>query len=213
MSKPPPKVINVLIEELIYDPENANKMEEREYRQLVTNIKQIGAMLQPICVKEVPEGFKVVDGEHRARASKEAGLDSVLAVVWDGTEEMRKALALSFNKIHGELDLTQVQKIVSDLHTSGWTVNEISMTGYSTVEIEDLLQVDTSINPDDVMENPIAAPSTSAAEAPPRPLSIDLTFANQAELKFAKKGLRKAAGKGRELGEGLLTLLGYEPKE
>jgi hypothetical protein len=45
------------------------------------------------------------------------------------------------------------------------------------------------------------------AEEPGGPFELVIPFATKDELQRAKKGLRRAAGKGRELGEGLLTLL------
>lgn len=203
-----PKVIKVPIKGLIFDPDNPNKMSPEDYRQLVTNIKAAGVMLQPILVQEGDDGFPIVDGNHRAKASEEAGLTHVLAVVWDGTEEMRRAMSVSFNKIRGELDLSAVQRIVTELAEAGWSTTSLTATGYSEQEITDLLAVATDVDPDAVMEQPHALP-TDDDDTPKqvRPLILELTFASKEALDKARRGLRRAAGKGRELGDGLLTLL------
>lgn len=207
-----PQVISIPTARIHFDPENANRMPEHEYATLVSNIKQAGHMLQPVLVKERDDGdYDMVDGEHRTRASADAGLTHVLAVVWDGTEAMRKAIALSFNKIRGELDLTAVQRILASLHEEGWSVKEMTMTGYREDEIGDLLKLSNDISPDDIMQNPIS-PSSNEDEEPreAKPLMIELTFATVEDMKFAKKGLRRAAGKGRDLSDGLLKLLGKD---
>lgn len=203
-----PKVIKVLIEEIIYDPDNANKMGEEEFAQLVANIEHFGPNLQPVLVQDTPEGYLMIAGEHRAKASEKAGLKHVLAVTWDGPPEARKALALSLNKIHGEADLTAVQRIMGELEAADWSIDEMMRTGYDAADIKDLLAVAGDISPDDIMQNPIE-PVDEDTPANPRPLVLELTFATSEELKLARKGLKKAAGKGRELGQGLLSILGH----
>ncbi len=201
-----PKVVRAAIADLIEDPDNPNKMAKDDFEMLVANVKQVG-MVQPILIQEREDGTYVVDGHHRKRAAERAGLTHVLAVVWDGTEEMRRAMGVSMNKLRGELDLAAVQKIITDLHESGWTVPQLTLTGYSEAEVNDLLALATSVEEDDVMQNVQALPVESP-EAPARPLVLELTFTTKEDLQAAKRGLRRAAGKGGELGDGLLILLG-----
>ncbi len=202
-----PKVIRVEIKGLIEDPDNPNKMTREDFEALCATVAAVG-MVQPILVQEVEGGaYKIVDGHHRSRAAKRAKLTHVLAVVWDGTEEMRRAMGVSMNKLRGELDLSAVQKIITELHEGGWTVPQLAITGYSEDEITDLLRLASAVEEEDVMQNVQPAP-TEEKEAPVRPLVLELTFASTEELQRAKRGLRRAAGKGRELGEGLLVLLG-----
>jgi ParB/RepB/Spo0J family partition protein len=207
--KTPPAVITVTISDLIEDPNNPNKMTAGEFDQLVSNIEAHG-FLAPILVSLRDGETHIVDGHHRARAAAKAGLKSILAVVWDGTEEMRKALAIGMNKIRGELDLSEVAKIIAELHDDGWSTKDLTITGYSEDELTDLLKISEQVTSEDVLQGTSGmGPDDEDSDTPAidRPLVLELNFSTSAELKLAKRGLSRAAGKGRELGEGLLKLL------
>lgn len=208
-----PKVINVAIKGLIHDQDNPNKMSTEDFGQLVANIKASGAMLQPILIQETDEGYKIVDGHHRTRGAEEAGLTHVLAVLWDGTEEMRKAVAIGFNKIRGELDLAGVQRTLSELAEAGWSSKEMTVTGYSKQEIDDLLKVAIEVDPDAIMEHPTAMAEEPAPAQETGTFALEVTFTTRTDLNRAKKALRSFAGKGNELGAGLLALLDQIEKE
>jgi ParB/RepB/Spo0J family partition protein len=204
--KTSPPIITVMIGGLVEDPKNSNKMSEQDFELLVSNIQAHG-FLQPILVQQVDGAIRIVDGHHRTRAAARAGLSAVPAMVWDGTEEMRKALSISMNKLRGDLDIAMVASTVAELHDAGWTTNDIAMIGYTESEIEDLLKISKTVTDDDVLEGTGGVDMSDDAPAEERPLVLELTFTTSEELKRAKRGLRRAAGKGRELGEGLLVLL------
>jgi ParB family chromosome partitioning protein len=68
--------------------------EEEALAELVTSIREVG-VLQPVVVREVSAGrYQLVMGERRWRASREAGLDTVPAIVRDTTDDhlLRDAL-------------------------------------------------------------------------------------------------------------------------
>lgn len=71
--------------------------DEDEMAELVHSVREIG-VLQPVVVRISPEGgehsYELVMGERRWRASKEAGLDSVPAIIRDTTDDdlLRDAL-------------------------------------------------------------------------------------------------------------------------
>lgn len=209
MTKKLPPVITVMIDDLVEDPDNPNKMSDTEFSALVRHIEEQG-FVAPILVRRVGTTFHIADGHHRVRAAQRAGYTEVLAVEWDGTEAQRKLLAIGMNRIRGQLDLSEVAKIFADLHADGWAVEDLTVTGYSADEIDDLLKVSQSVTEDVIYPLDDAQPihSSDNADAPARPLVLELTFASREELQKAKRGLRRAAGKNRELGEGLLILLG-----
>jgi ParB/RepB/Spo0J family partition protein len=211
MSKKLPAVIKVVIDELIEDPDNPNKMTEVEFGHLVKHIEEQG-FVAPILVRREGKKLFIADGHHRARAAKKAGYTEVLAVEWDGTEEQRKLLAIGMNKIRGELDLSEVAKIFADLHADGVGMDVLTLTGYTEDEISDLLSASAAIvdDSDDPMADTKPMREEDESPIPERPLVLELTFATSEEMKKAKRGLRRAAGKGRELGEGLLILLGQK---
>lgn len=74
-----------------------NVFDEDEMAELVHSVREIG-VLQPVVVRMSPEGgdqsYELVMGERRWRASREAGLDTVPAIIRDTTDDdlLRDAL-------------------------------------------------------------------------------------------------------------------------
>ncbi|MDF9277520.1 ParB/RepB/Spo0J family partition protein [Arthrobacter sp. EH-1B-1] len=74
-----------------------NVFDEDEMAELVHSVREIG-VLQPVVVRVSPEGgeqnYELVMGERRWRASKEAGLETVPAIIRDTTDDdlLRDAL-------------------------------------------------------------------------------------------------------------------------
>lgn len=205
-----PKVIEVQIARLIEDPNNPNHMGEEEFQALVQNIRTVG-FLQPILVKEPDEegNYPIVDGHHRSQAASKAGLSRVLAVVWDGTDEMRQALAIGMNKLRGALNLGEVSKIVAELSEAGWGTEELKITGYSEAEIDDLLKAAQPKDDDDVLKGATSnePDGDSEEDEGSRTFTLELSFKSADDLQKAKRALKRAAGKGGELGDGLLVVL------
>jgi ParB family chromosome partitioning protein len=75
--------------------------------ELADSIKQVG-LLEPIIVRPIDEGFEVVVGERRYRASQQAGLQDVPAIIQDLSDEQVIELNLIEN-IQRE-DLSAVEK-------------------------------------------------------------------------------------------------------
>lgn len=205
-------VIRVRESDLIEDPANPNKMTKDEFAALCANVKEHG-FWQPILVKIIKGGgdvgYQIVDGHHRARAAWAAGYEMIPALVWDGTEEMRRAFAVGMNKIRGELDLGEVSAIVQDLAENGWSKADMAVTGFTDDELDALLKAAQPENTEDVLAG--SSPNSDEDDSPPakpRPHVLELTFGSADDLKKAKRALRRAAGKGKELGDGLLVLLG-----
>lgn len=67
--------------------------DEDALAELVFSIKEIG-LLQPVVVRRAPGGYELVAGERRLRASKEAGLTEIPAIIRDTEDDdlLRDAL-------------------------------------------------------------------------------------------------------------------------
>jgi ParB family chromosome partitioning protein len=61
-------------------------------------------VLQPVLLTETPDGFRLIAGERRLRASKRAGLTTIPAVVRSADEQQQLALALVENLQRSDLD-------------------------------------------------------------------------------------------------------------
>lgn len=67
--------------------------DEEALQELSDSIKEVG-VLQPIVVRRVPDGYELIMGERRLRASTRAGLQTIPAIVrgTDDTDMLRDAL-------------------------------------------------------------------------------------------------------------------------
>lgn len=82
------------ISSIVPNPQQPRSVFEPEaFAELVHSIKEFG-VLQPIVVRSKGDGFELIMGERRLRASKEAGLTSIPAVVRETADEnmLRDAL-------------------------------------------------------------------------------------------------------------------------
>lgn len=108
----------------------ANPYQPRKYfdqegiKELQDSIEEHG-VLQPIIVRKSIKGYEIVVGERRLRAAKQAGLETVPALVREWTDEQMMELALlenlqredltaieearAYQSLMEELDLTQDQ--------------------------------------------------------------------------------------------------------
>lgn len=195
-------------------PRNPNQMDEEMYRLLVEAIQTVG-FLQPVLAEEDADTGEliIVDGCHRVRAAKEIGLTAVPVLVGDFSEEpdLARAVQIGMNRLRGQLDLASVAKEVASLVDKGWSTAQLHLTGFSGSELDDLLAT-TRRGDEHVLEGAVGAPpgledTHEDEDASPRPFTLELTFAQRRDLARVKRALKKAAGKGGELADGLLRIL------
>lgn len=209
-----PTALNLPIEVLRPAPTNPNVMDEGAYKGLVRAIRELG-FLQPILVRPLEEGaYEIVDGHHRVRAAREAGMAAVPAVVAESEDPL--VTAISMNHHRGELDLTAVGRAFAELKASGWEVPDLTVTGFSEAEVADLLSSVTT-DVDKALPRDISVPAESFDDdddgASVKPWVLEIPFSSVEEMKLARRGLKRAAGKGKDLARGLLALLGHEKEK
>lgn len=91
------QVEQIKIDELRPNPYQPRKHFEKEaIEELAASIKEHG-VIQPIIVRKSIKGYDIVAGERRFRASKEANLETIPAVVRDFTEDEMMEIALIEN--------------------------------------------------------------------------------------------------------------------
>jgi ParB family chromosome partitioning protein len=102
------EVIDILLDEIKPNPFQPRRhFDEQSLNELADSIRSNG-VLQPIIVKKVANGYLLVAGERRCRASKIAGFKTVPAIVRDYNNQYLAELALLEN-IQRE-DLTIVEE-------------------------------------------------------------------------------------------------------
>jgi ParB family chromosome partitioning protein len=91
---PGARFADVAIDSIVPNPQQPRSVFEAEaFAELVHSIKEFG-VLQPVVVRTKGAGFELIMGERRLRASKEAGLTTIPAVVRETADEnmLRDAL-------------------------------------------------------------------------------------------------------------------------
>lgn len=188
---------------------NPNVMREDDFARLRTNIQREG-FLQPILVRRVPGGdpplWDVIDGAHRLRAAVEIGLRDVPCVVLpaDYPDDKARLLQIGMNRLRGQLDLTEVAGVLAELDGA-----DLALSGFSDSEIAGLL---AAIAPPDLSQIGADVGDVLVDDDSDRAPKFDLVlpFDSAADLKAAKRALKKAAGKGGTLTRGLKAALGLD---
>jgi len=113
------KIIEVNPNDISCIEKNARFMSREEFKQLVTNIKRDGQLSSvPFCT-DVDGKLTVISGNHRVKASIEAGLNKIHTFYAEklSNDEIR-AIQLSHNSIAGKDDLTILKELFDEIQSS-----------------------------------------------------------------------------------------------
>lgn len=99
---------------------NADRLEE-----LAMSIREYG-VLEPIVVTPRGEGFMIIAGERRWRASQLAGLDSIPAKIIEADDALIEELALIENIQRQDLNVIEEAIGFKSLLDRGWTKEELA---------------------------------------------------------------------------------------
>lgn len=183
----PPEVALVPVGKLHPSPKpNSNKMEPAEFDLLVAGMKAFGCV-QPLLVRPRPEAkpaaaeYEIVDGQHRWRAAKQAGLAKVLVVVAHTDDQVSALLGLSLNRLRGETDLTVASEVLVELASLGWSLDKLSLSGFQPDELSGLLQAHGGEVDLLASAANMELPSMSDSPKPKKP-ALRLEFASKGEM-------------------------------
>jgi len=93
----------ISVDEIRENGWNPNRMDRGKFCALVEAIRRYG-FVQPLLVRRREDFYEVVDGAHRLRAAKEAGLTAVECVVVECDEEEAKLRTLMMNRLRGRFE-------------------------------------------------------------------------------------------------------------
>jgi ParB/RepB/Spo0J family partition protein len=184
---------------------NPNDMEVEFFETLVAQVKAEG-MNQPILVRPkpgFPDKFLIVDGEHRWKGAKIAGLKKIAIIVVSYDETVAKVRTLSMNNLRGQNIPIRLARLLVDLHKV-YTVAEIrSMTGIGEdqqISVLELLKV-PDFNPSDGI--------AISVEKVERPIAVNLMLMPDefGAYTTAMKKCMKIAG------DDVTALIGHEVKD
>lgn len=100
--KPAPPVVNhgpleIAVEQIAPNPHQPRReMNESSLNELAASLKSSG-LIQPIIVRKVQDGYQLIAGERRLRASKLAGMKAIPAIVRDVDSFTQAQMALIEN--------------------------------------------------------------------------------------------------------------------
>jgi len=111
--------IEIATDLIFPDPLNPNVMDDFQFNNLVEAIEQHGfdEPLQVVVHPENPEHYIIVGGEHRWRASKVLGMETLPCVVKTTLpDELTRHIELvRRNLIHGDLDKVRFSKMIANI--------------------------------------------------------------------------------------------------
>ncbi|MCL2055370.1 MAG: ParB/RepB/Spo0J family partition protein [Oscillospiraceae bacterium] len=90
------KVIRIPVDKIVPNPHQPRKFFGEDLGGLAESIK-LNGILQPITVREMPDGYELIAGERRLRAAKINGMTEVPCIVMKITERNSALLALVEN--------------------------------------------------------------------------------------------------------------------
>lgn len=133
----------VPVNDIMENAWNPNRMAPQDFRKLVRAIREKGDNAdQPILVRHYNNDpsdsrIEVVDGAHRLRAIKEAGLTEAIVVFSDLDDKEARIRTITMNKFRGEFDNIRLAGLIKQLEEEYNVSREEIMDklGYSEDEL------------------------------------------------------------------------------
>lgn len=131
----------ISVDEIFPNPWNKNRMGSQYYMALKANManESIGFTI-PILVREHPEGngYQIIDGEHRWKASKDVGLKEIPCIVMPNVSDtLLKFLMIESNAIHGTTSDADQKAVLQDIElqkeTEDW-LKEVDVWAYTVTD-------------------------------------------------------------------------------
>jgi len=187
MSKP--KQQTVAIDSLDANPWNPNVQSDFMFEKTIAAVKEFG-FIDPVTVRSSINGValarkQIIDGEHRVRAAKRLGLESVLIVdLGDVSDARAKTLTDVLNRMRGENDAQRWAEMVESIKLEAPEM--VELLPYSAAEITAMLAVNTFDW--EALSAEAAASSEKAARAAQILFSLQVlnTVANRATALLAR---------------------------
>ena len=145
VEKPVEKIVEKVVEKPVYIEGDGSGVTELDIKNVYSNINQprknfdetalkelassikIHGVVQPIIVVKRDDGFMIIAGERRWRASKMAGLTKIPAIIKDYTEKEIKEVSLIENLQREDLNPVETARAIKELMVEyGWTQDTVA---------------------------------------------------------------------------------------
>jgi ParB family chromosome partitioning protein len=109
------KIVEIPVEQLKEDPNNANMMNQQMTDRLRESIRRYG-LVQNLVVRPIGnDAYEVLSGNQRLKVIKEMGFTLVSCMVTDLDDAQARLLAQALNRIRGEDDLGLRADVVKEI--------------------------------------------------------------------------------------------------
>lgn len=143
------KIINKNIDDIKEYENNAKEHPDWQIEQIANSIQEFG-FNDPIAINA---DNQIIEGHGRLLAAKQLGLTEIPCIVLTGlTEVQERAYIIAHNKttMNTDFDLDRLQYELNALKVEGF---DLSLTGFSDYETENLLQETEEINLDEFVSD------------------------------------------------------------
>lgn len=188
------------------DGENPNMMPDEDFRGLVESISKLD-FAQAITISEVGDGrYRLIDGQHRKRASLIAKRQTLPALVYPAIpEEHFRALRLALNRWRGEARASAVHADIRFLHEAGFEREYLfAAGGLSSEDLDAVLGIATELPAsaaglDDIPDPETlgTAPAPLATGSPSFEVPCSSPASYQEMMNLLKRAARGAKAKGK----------------
>jgi ParB-like chromosome segregation protein Spo0J len=188
------------------DGENPNMLPDEDFRGLVESISKLD-FAQAITICEVGDGrYRLIDGQHRKRASLIAKRQTLPALVYPAIpEENFRALRLALNRWRGEARASAVHADIRFLHEAGFEREYLfAAGGLSSEDLDAVLGVATELPAsaaglDDIPDPETlgTAPAPLATGSPSFEVPCSSPASYQEMMNLLKRAARGAKAKGK----------------
>lgn len=138
--KPSIDIRDIPIAQIEPNPDNPNEMDDDLLDALRDDISRRG-FVQPILVREVDDGFRLVDGEHRWKVMGELGAETIPCVVTDDDATDADIRMLTMNRLRGQMVPVRLAHLLADLSERVEPDEITKRLGMDAAELKDLLDL------------------------------------------------------------------------
>jgi len=169
------------------DSTNPNVLAPDRFALLVRGIEEHG-FVQNVLVYPRDDKFVIIDGVHRCKAARDAGLKEVLCMIVP--PDRARVLRLALNKLRGELNHAVVAEDLLHLSSvESYDLEALTLTGFTDAECTALL--DMAATDDSETESllaGVALDSVPEEEVKPKTYSFTVKFATESmRAKFKER--------------------------
>lgn len=135
------QLLRVSLEKIHPNPWNPNRMEKIKFDALKTSLKEYPELLegQRIIVREIEDGYEIINGEHRFNALTELGEEEVfIQNLGEIDDDKAKFMTLALANV-GEEDDNKVMDIINNITDSFDLKNIANLVGMDYDKLNNLL--------------------------------------------------------------------------